>query len=45
MEDWRRRLARWAARLDGELLAVVLTVDLLGLGWLLRQAGRRLGWW
>ena len=49
VRDWRRRLVRWAAHwargLDAEFLAVVLTLDLGALLWLLWLVGRRVGWW
>ena len=49
MGGLRRRLARWVATwarvLDGELLAIVVTLDLGGLLLLLYLVGDRFGWW
>ena len=49
MAGLRRRLARWVAAwarlLDGELLAIVVTLDLGGLLLLLYLVGDRFGWW
>ena len=44
-----RRLRRWggavAQLIDGELVALVLTIDAGALLWLLWLVGRRFGWW
>ncbi len=49
MRGLRQRLKRWGAAIarliDGELVALVLTIDFGALLWLLWLVGRRFSWW
>ncbi len=49
MRGLGRRLRRWASAvaqlIDGELVALVLTIDAGALLWLLWLVGGRFGWW